>query len=288
MNRVNLGCGDRYRPGWINIDIRPCGPGVIAHDLRKGIPLETGSCDLVYHSHLLEHLSYDAATVFMKECFRVLKPGGVIRVVVPDLEVICRLYLQKLDAVLAGDESLIADYEWMTLELLDQMARERGGGRIAEELRRTDLSNRDFVRSRIGNIVDVLEMPPPVAPDPPGSLAFVGCLRMLKNRARNLLLRLALDEDGRRALLVGCFHTSGELHHWMYDRLSLCKLLRSVGFESPLVQFATRSLVNDWPIFRLDTDENDKVIKPDSLFMEAIKPPIPVEEGHAHASTSMS
>jgi predicted SAM-dependent methyltransferase len=272
MNRVNLGCGDRYHPGWINIDIRPCGPEVIAHDLRKGIPLDTTSCDLVYHSHLLEHLPYDAAPVFMKECFRVLKPGGIIRVVVPDLEVICRLYLQKLDAVLAGNESAIAEYEWMTIELLDQMVRDRGGGRIEEKLRRTDLSNRDFIRSRIGSIVDVLETPPPVAPDPPDRQAFLGWFRALKNRARNLILRLALNENGRRALLVGCFHSSGELHHWMYDRLSLGELLKSVGFESPLVQSAARSLVNDWPGYRLDTDENGKVRKPDSLFMEAIRP----------------
>ena len=53
---VNLGCGSRYHADWINIDIAAHGPGVIAHDLSKGIPLEENSCDAVYHSAVLEHI----------------------------------------------------------------------------------------------------------------------------------------------------------------------------------------------------------------------------------------
>lgn len=86
MKYVNLGCGSRYRPDWTNIDIVSCGPGVIAHDLNKGIPLPDASCDVVYHSNLLEHLQQADALPFLRENYRVLKPGGILRIAVPDLE----------------------------------------------------------------------------------------------------------------------------------------------------------------------------------------------------------
>ena len=95
--RANLGCGSQICPDWINIDLVRTGPGVVAHDLSTGIPLPDASCEVVYHSHVLEHLRRPDARFFMRECFRVLKPGGILRVAVPDLEQICRQYLLALD-----------------------------------------------------------------------------------------------------------------------------------------------------------------------------------------------
>ncbi len=54
--------------------------------MRQGIPFPDRSFDVVYHSHVLEHLSKSEASKFLKECSRVLRPQGVLRVVVPDLE----------------------------------------------------------------------------------------------------------------------------------------------------------------------------------------------------------
>ena len=50
LHMVNLGCGHRHHPDWINIDIASTGPGVMAHNLSLGIPLADGSADVVYHS----------------------------------------------------------------------------------------------------------------------------------------------------------------------------------------------------------------------------------------------
>ena len=86
---LNLGCGSRYHPDWINIDIVPHGPEVIQHDLSRGIPLPDASCDVVYHTAVLEHMRRSDAAAFLAECYRVLKPGGIVRVGVPDLERIC-------------------------------------------------------------------------------------------------------------------------------------------------------------------------------------------------------
>jgi SAM-dependent methyltransferase len=63
-------------------------------NLAKGIPFADGSVDAVYHSHLLEHLDRTVAIDFLLECKRVLKRGGVLRIVVPDFETLCRKYLE--------------------------------------------------------------------------------------------------------------------------------------------------------------------------------------------------
>ncbi len=69
---------------------------ISAHDLSKGIPFENDSVDAVYHSHFLEHLERAAAKDLLIEIRRVLKPGGVVRIVVPDFERACRSYLEHV------------------------------------------------------------------------------------------------------------------------------------------------------------------------------------------------
>lgn len=66
---------------------------LLVHDLAKGIPFPDNSVDMLYHSHVLEHLDREIAPDFLRECRRVLRPGGLIRVVVPDFERCCRNYL---------------------------------------------------------------------------------------------------------------------------------------------------------------------------------------------------
>ena len=99
---LNLGCGPTFHPDWVNLDISPTDPRVRSADVTKGIPLPPNVCDAVYHSHVLEHLSAEEAKVFIAECYRVLKPAGILRVAVPDLEQIARLYLQCLDSARRG------------------------------------------------------------------------------------------------------------------------------------------------------------------------------------------
>jgi predicted SAM-dependent methyltransferase len=67
----------------------------LIHDVRNPLPFPTDSADVIYSSHLLEHLYFEEAGKLVRECFRVLKAGGVLRVVVPDLGAIVREYLGK-------------------------------------------------------------------------------------------------------------------------------------------------------------------------------------------------
>lgn len=95
---------------------------VMRHDLRKGIPFGDDSADVVYHSHLLEHLDRDAVPGFLAEVKRVLKPGGIHRIVVPDLEVDARAYLASLDAASAG-QATAEQHEQAVRVLIEQMVR---------------------------------------------------------------------------------------------------------------------------------------------------------------------
>jgi predicted SAM-dependent methyltransferase len=273
---VNLGCGETIHPDWVNIDIIASQPGVISHDLRQGIPLLANSSDVVYHSHVLEHFRYHEAQLFLKECCRVLKPGGILRVAVPDLERICRLYIEKLEGALAGDEASGHDYDWMMLEMYDQSVREYNGGMLVEYLRQHPLPNQAFVYQRFGEAGCAL--PPKTVPNlvrRSWQIGFSGLMKRfcewLDARYKRLWACWLLGPEAASALEIGRFRLSGEVHHWMYDRYSLMRSLQAVGFVNPEQKTATDSQIPDWNSFNLDTLADGTIRKPDSLFMEAKK-----------------
>lgn len=100
---------------------------VLPHDLRKGIPFGDGTVDAVYHSHVLEHLDRDIVPGFMAEVERVLRAGGVHRIVVPDLERQARSYLHSLEAVVDG-EMVAAEHEVSVHTLIEQLVRREAYG----------------------------------------------------------------------------------------------------------------------------------------------------------------
>ena len=85
----------------------PVSAEVMRHDLRAALPFKNDEFDGVYHSHVLEHLPRADGERFLRECWRVLLPGGTIRVVVPDLETLARLYLKHLEGAVEGDAELL-------------------------------------------------------------------------------------------------------------------------------------------------------------------------------------
>lgn len=277
MKYLNLGCGLRFHPDWTNIDGRAMHSSVVECDLRKGIPYPDNSCQVVYHSHVLEHFARKDALVFLKECHRVVEPKGVMRVAVPDLERIVQGYLQSLDRALRGDEDGKHNYEWMMLEMYDQVVRQHSGGSMLEYLRRSPLPNEAFILERMGGeaarVFESLRGMKPGEKRRDSGFKILGeRIRGVPAKVRSKLVRLLLGPEAHDMLAVARFRSSGENHQWMYDRYSLKELFEKAGFADPKCVGPRESRIPDWTTFNLDTDSDGTVYKPDSLYMEAIKP----------------
>ena len=87
--KLHLGCGRTRLEGWINIDrVMLTGTVDIVWDLNQGIPVKDSSCELLYCEHLLEHMAVTEGVSFLRECRRVLQPGGILRIAMPSLDVL--------------------------------------------------------------------------------------------------------------------------------------------------------------------------------------------------------
>jgi predicted SAM-dependent methyltransferase len=286
MQLLNVGCGSRFSKGkeWTNIDIVSTGEGVIAHNLRTGIPYPDGTFDLVYHSHVLEHIPKQQADAFIRECVRVLKPGGILRVAIPDLEQISRNYMRLMEAGVNNPDSaeIAADYDWMMLEMYDQTVRSKSGGQMMDFLNNPTIKNEEFVLSRCGyevkrlldlakNKVKNNDAAQISKPFNPGLLRIIWeCIKSSEVR-KDVILRRLLKGD-YEALQVGLFRQSGEVHQWMYDRYSVSRIFAANGLKETLQRKATESYYESWSSFHLDSQPDGSTYKPDSLFIEGRKP----------------
>jgi SAM-dependent methyltransferase len=267
---------------WVNVDFVANGNGVIGHNLCEGIPFEDERFDVVYHSHLLEHFPRPQASQFLRACYRVIKRKGIIRIAVPDLERIAELYLKALEKVAQGDKEWEGNYEWMKLELYDQVVRERSGGEMAAYLSQEHIPNKAFVIGRIGiegeRIIERAERNRSVVssepPQPPTWRRLLNEFRQMlhaTSSVREWAIRRILGPE-YDLLKLSRFRRGGEIHLWMYDRYSLAQILREVGFASPKALGPTESGVPDWESYHLDTEPDGRIYRPDSLYMEAVKP----------------
>jgi predicted SAM-dependent methyltransferase len=270
MKYLNLGCGSRFHEDWINFDFVSNSTFVQTANLIDGIPLENESIDVVYNSHVLEHFTKSQGEYFLNECFRVLKKGGVLRVVVPDLEQIAINYLETLKNVSENKNELTqANYNWAKVELLDQLVREKSGGEMFEIWKQKDLINENQIVERLGdeflrirkNIVgsDIQEIPKPKK----------SLNKSYKSIFKNYILRKLKIND--KNLELGNFRNQGEVHKWMYDSYSLKDLLFYLGFKEVKIVNAFESGITNWENYTTLDIENGKVRKPDSLFIEAYK-----------------
>ena len=170
MKILNLGCGTKTsnKSGVINIDwsiylrikkmnmLRPIVPlffrgerlqrfkslpeEIMVHNLAKGIPYKSDSVDVVYHSHMLEHLDKSVAEMFLIEVKRVLKPGGVHRIVVPDFEKSCRAYIAHIVSCETNPIDA-GNHDYYIAQLLEQSVRKEAFGTSQQNTLRQFIEN---------------------------------------------------------------------------------------------------------------------------------------------------
>ena len=274
MKFVNIGCGSIFHPDWINLDVLPLAKEVQSYDVREALPFLSQEIDVCYSSHALEHLSKEQAKSFLTDCDRVLKPGGLIRIAVPDLEMIVRTYLQCLEEVASGELSAESNYDWMILELLDQGIRDFPGGEMGKFMLNPQLSNQEFILSRIGNEAKYYWESASTERSFQEKLKnkTIGqLLQKIRVKIAEAFVGVIAGEEAKIAFQKGVFRQSGELHRWMYDRFSLERLLIEIGFVDIRCCRADESRIPNFNSYQLDT-VNHTVRKPDSLFMEGLKP----------------
>lgn len=270
FNYLNIGCGTKFHKDWYNVDLISNSPYVMKWDLIKGIPFPDNKFDVVYHSQVLEHISKEKAPNLIKECFRVLKPGGIMRIVLPDLENIVEEYRKYLHENINNPTKLSeANYDWILLEMYDQVVRTYSGGQMRVFLKQPELINEDYIVDRIGyvGLKYKEERKLKMREDYKIKLNFI---KRQKKRIK-YILKLIKDTCYTERYKMGKFRLSGEVHMWMYDRFSLSRLLENNGFTNTKVMNPFDSDIPDWNIFELDVKDG-MVYDPTSLFMEATKP----------------
>lgn len=266
---INIACGDSYVPEWENYDYQPCSASVRKADLLGVLPILSNDADVIYSSHFFEHIPRSNIDWFLSECFRIARPGGKLRLVLPDFEEMCSAYLQYRRA----GEHEKADF--LALEILDQCVRQTPGGELGElyeKLGASDAENKaliQFVRQRTGHkIGKEIEA---TSKRPWRSMASP---RMIWNRFERFYIRAVLG------LLPPAFRkqnvstaTVGERHAWLYDFYSVEKLLRKAGFVEIRRVSPTTSSIPGFPFFPLDVYEDGSPRKGvESMYVEATKP----------------
>jgi len=267
---LNIGCGSNLSDEWTNIDIFSR-KNVDFCDIRKSLPYPNNVFDAVYNSHVLEHLTKDKGENLISEIFRVLKNGGICRIAVPDTEKICIEYLERLKKCIAQPtEKNIKNYNWIELMLIDQIVREKPGGLMLTTLKNGDF-NMEYVKEWIG--------------DELSSYCYDLSLNIVKKQSfmRGIKKKLFSKKPKDLALYLynkirlSIFHSNpqrtGEVHKWMYNRLTLKLLVENYRFINFFVNEFNVSGIEYWGKYNLDKSiYGNFPRKPESIYIECKKP----------------
>jgi len=101
MKKLNIGCGKNYIPGWTNLDLFSTVKADVYADI-SALPFDRESFDLIYASHVLEHVQRNTVIATLSHWRDLLKDGGILRLAVPNFEACVNRYLKShnLDEIL--------------------------------------------------------------------------------------------------------------------------------------------------------------------------------------------
>lgn len=269
MINVNLGCGPVFvdSPQWLNLDFSPSTSAVRQANLLDRLPLADEFASLVYSSHFLEHVPRALVAGLLQECLRVLKPGGVMRIVVPDLENLAREYLAMRDK----GEHVKANF--VVLEMIDQCVRQVSGGELGKLYRQLNRNPRpamiDYIRVRTGEDLHEKDTLKKYWFGELGRMVRALPIRIQRYWIYVCLLLLPAAFRSQNVSLAAV----GERHQWIWDFHQIKAELEAVGFTDVQRLSAYTSAVSDFPFYPLDADKHGQPRKgAESMYIEARKP----------------
>lgn len=267
---LNLACGAKIsRVGnWSNVDFSSPIIGVLQMDILRGLKFKNNTFDVVYTAQFIEHITLDQAEFVLKEVNRVLKPGGILRIVTPDFEEMAGSYLSALKSLKKENNSFLEkQYDWLRLEIFDQGLRNFSGGEVVGFYQNVDEKMHNYLIDRIGysylcsindNVTSPFKRP---------LKEIFSKLHKLPKKIKSFLTSALMSSDAK----VGKFRRSGELHLYLHDLFSLTRILNRTGFVKISRENAYSSTIVDWEKYKLDIVDG-QVDAPVSLYVEAKKP----------------
>ena len=264
---INLACGDVYIKDdakWKNFDFIG-GNNIIKVNLLSLLPINNSQADLVYCSHFIEHIPKRDVASFLKECFRILKKNGVLRLVLPDFRIMAQEYLFQREN--KNNQKAV----FMITSIIDQFIRTTPGGDLQRTIDKIEASKNEdlinFIYERTGYKNNQKKF------EKKNLLSIFLIFHKLKSYLYKRYCKIVVSLLPRAFKNQNVsFAEIGEKHAWLYDEFSLEELLNTVGFKNIKVMTCNTSLFSDFPFKELDVNSDGVPRKgKDSIYIEALK-----------------
>ena len=259
---------------------QPPDSGIAYYDITRPLLFLDNTFDAVDAYHVFEHLTPKEGERFAAEIYRVLKPGGIFRISVPDLERIAREYLMFLEESLKDpSEQNILRYRWAVMEMIDQATRDYSGGLMLEALKAGHF-DKVIVKERYGDVFDDFfdqrARKERGAWTPPSRKTFFQ--RVFSNIPQKIARKwtyTVYEKKLRKKLkeINGDPLKTKERVRWMYDRLSLRLLVEKTGFTEFVRKDFNTSGIPNWDKYDLDQSNYGMHALDPSVYVECRKQP---------------
>tara|TARA_X000000950_G_scaffold288478_1_gene405457 strand:+ start:4046 stop:4870 length:825 start_codon:yes stop_codon:yes gene_type:complete len=267
---VNIACGTVYvkNSNWVNLDIISNNKYVKKTNLLNKLPFSDNSVDGIYCSHFLEHIPLEKVSSFLYECFRILKKGGVLRLVLPDFEALSKEYLRQIK---------LKDYskaKIVLMTIIDQCVRKKPGG-ILNDFYRNLLNKKKEKRNEIKYIkfLNGVDFETKIKNKKDSRYYIEKIISLVKNTFLNIWLKFII------MFLPKTFKSQnislariGELHHWIWDYYSLSDYLLKAGFSKVIKQKYNKTISKVYKLYVFDQNhKKNKSRGIESMYIEVLK-----------------
>ncbi len=265
---LNLACGSKISNygNWVNVDFKSPMSNVRECNIINGLDFSNQSFDAVYSAQFIEHLTYTESQRVLIDIARILKKGGFIRLVTPDLEELSKNYINYLEQLKVKPDKLLEEkYNWIRLEIFDQIVRDISGGEIYSFLNNCENETQKFIKNRLGHSGNNLFNKKVNKEKSNFKLeTLINNFYKIPRKINEKIINLLSDKNSR----IGSFRRSGEVHKYLHDFYSLSTLLKKAGFVNIKRLDAYSSSIPHWSKYNLDVVD-EIVDGPFCLYIEA-------------------